>query len=381
MKKTICGWFLLLMLIFGTSISHADEGVFAFESTEYQVLLKQTITLKPVAQGINGKLSYSWMSSDPNIAKVQSGKVSGTNTGTAEISCIATSETGKTYEAKCTVNVLQPVTKIAVQQRSVELPGLTAYKPEITIEPENASIKDIEWTSSNTDVVHISDDGSFHTLMSGKAVVTGKAKDGSGKTVKITITVPRVYVTEKNIKITEPEPVEFGYQFNGNGIFEVGTKGDSIRESSSENENSKITMVTLTPVKAGTSSIYFYVDGDLYTKVKITVAHSAVYDKVSCPATTVKKLLTDRTEKVGSKVSLTGEAQICVQESSETQSGTVYLRSSDGYFSFSCDNIEKISIGTSYTVYGIVKEFVSYTTETGLTYECPVIDVKNYESK
>lgn len=223
-KKTICGWFLLLMLIFGTSISQADEGVFAFESTEYQVLLKQTIMLKPIAQKIDEKLSYEWTSSNPNVAKIQSGKVSGLAVGAAEITCVATTSSGCMYEAKCWVKVLQPITKITVEERKAELPWLTTYTPNVIIEPENASIKDIEWTSSNTDVVVITDDGSFWAVGAGKAVVTGKAKDGSGKTVKVAVTVPRIYISERNIKITEPETVTLNYKTSGNGIFEIGRK-------------------------------------------------------------------------------------------------------------------------------------------------------------
>ena len=282
MKKVI-GILLACLLMVSTVAGYAEDEKISFENESYQVLVKKTITLKPGTQGIEEKLKYEWESSNPEIAKVKAGKVTGVAAGTATITCTATGKSEKTYTAQCTVEVLQPVTKITTAQKKVELPSDVSFSPEITVEPENATIKNLEWSTSNPNVIMVFDEGVFkdgriRTTGAGKATLTGKATDGSGKSVKITVTVPKVYVTQKKITITDPKGVEFGYQYNVSGFLTMGIQGDAISTDGMDDKDG-LEMMRLIPQKAGTSSIIFTVNGRKALTVKVTVEKSALSEK------------------------------------------------------------------------------------------------------
>lgn len=57
------------------------------------------------------------------------------------------------------------------------------------VRPTNAKNKAVTWTSSNTKVATVSSTGKVTARYPGKAVITAKAKDGSGKTAKCTVIV------------------------------------------------------------------------------------------------------------------------------------------------------------------------------------------------
>lgn len=368
-----------LLLLASLNASVAKAEAFAFENATYQVIVKKSITLKPIAQDIEGKLSYEWESSDKEIATVSKGKVKGVSVGSATITCTATGKDGKAYTAECKIEVLQPVTKITAEETKMELPSGVEFLPEVKIEPENASNKEIEWTSSNEKVVHVFPEGKATTLGTGKATLTGTACDGSGKKIKITVTVPKVYVTSKNITIDSPEGVEFGSKTNISGIFSTSIKGDAFYTESMDSDKDGLDWVRLMPSKAGSGSIVFRGNGSTLVTVKVKVEHSAVYDEVSCPKTTVKALLEKGEAAIGENVGLTGEVAEFRPDKETGDAGKLYLKTKDGYFCFWYKTAGLTPMGKTFTIYGPITGFETYETETGLKYECPVIELKGVE--
>ncbi len=275
--------------------------------------------------------------------------------------------------------VLQPVTKITVEETKMELPSGVYFLPEVKIEPENASNKEIEWTSSNEKVVHVFAEGKATTLGAGKATLTGTACDGSGKKVKVTVTMPKVYVTSKNITIDSPEGVEFGSQTNISGFFTTSIKGDAFYTESMDSDKDGLDWMRLMPSKAGSGSIVFKGNGSTLATVKVKVEHSAVYDEVSCPKTTVEALLEKREAAIGEKVGLTGEVAEYRPDKDTGEAGKLYLKAKDGYFCFWYGTAGLTLMGKTFTIYGPITGFETYETETGLTYECPLIELKSAE--
>lgn len=381
MKKNNTFFLVLscLLLLAALNVHTAKAEAFAFENATYQVLVKKSIELKPVAQDIEGKLDYEWESSDKEIATVSQGTVKGVAVGSATIVCTATNKDGQTYTAECKVEVLQPVTKITADETKLELPSDIYFLPEVKIEPENASNKEIEWTSSNEKVVHVFPKGKAVTRSAGKATLTGTACDGSGKKVTITVTVPKVYVTSKNITIDSPEGVEFGSQINMSGIFSTSIKGDAFNTESMDSDKDGLDWMRLMPSKAGSGSIVFRGNGSTLATVKVKVEHSAVYDEVSCPKTTVEALLEKGEAAIGEKVGLTGEVAEFKPDKNTGNAGKLYLKAKDGYFCFWYGTAGLTTIGEKFTIYGPITGFETYETETGLTYECPVIELKSAE--
>ncbi len=118
----------------------------------------------------------SWSSSKPSVAKVNSaGVVNGKKTGTAVITATAD---GKTYT--CKVTVRQAVTGIQLNKASVSRKKGKSVKLKAKVEPADAYQKGIVWMSSNSNIASVSSKGKVTAKSQGNAVITAKAKDGSG---------------------------------------------------------------------------------------------------------------------------------------------------------------------------------------------------------
>ena len=133
--------------------------------------------------------TVTWSSSDTSIATVSTaGKVSAVAVGTATITA-TTTDGGIT--ATCAVTVIQPATKVSLDHStlSIKLSG-SDVTLNATISPDNATIKDVKWTSSNIKVATVGADGTVHPVASGTAVITAASVQDSTKTAKCTVTVP-----------------------------------------------------------------------------------------------------------------------------------------------------------------------------------------------
>ncbi len=406
--KKICFLFVCILCIVMCSISCAENSVFAFEDPEYAVLVGKTLKLKPIAQNIEGKLTYSWSSSDENIATVNNGSVKGIAGGEVTITCTATTKAEETYSASCKVIVNIPIKSITASEKSIEIApgpfGTSArfldvdevdghyylYKPTITIAPEDASVQTLEWSSSKPEVADVTEDGIIVGIRAGTATITGKAIDGSGKSVKIKVTVPKCYVTSDNVTIDDPSGVTIGYIFtSANGINSYGmkTKGDLV-DFDYLDDVDEMTMLRLIPIKAGSGSISLTHNGRTAATIKIKVEHSAVYDDVSYPAISFSELLSNPEQYINSKTHFTctiikteaKEINLPNSSNNEAKSkycGLIYgVLEEEGerqYVIFEHDQALLFTPGESYTIYGIISKFVEYQGETGLNYTCPYL--------
>ncbi|MBQ9061608.1 MAG: Ig-like domain-containing protein [Eubacterium sp.] len=171
-----------------------------------------------------------WSSGNENVAKVDSkGVVTAVNAGTAKITCTAAD--GSNKKAVCTVTVTKPqataantTTKAAqttantsstssgtpsttpstTPPAAVKVSSITiADAPEkmkvdeksqlkVTVLPDNAANKSVSFTSSDEQVLKVDTEGNLEAVNPGEAVITVTAKDGSGISAKVNITVAAV---------------------------------------------------------------------------------------------------------------------------------------------------------------------------------------------
>ena len=104
--------------------------------------------------------------------------------GTAKITC--TSEYGN-FIAECTVTVRIPVSSIVLNTNSISLKKGESYSLSAQVIPENATDKNIIWTSSNSDIAIVKD-GLVTAVNTGEATITAASADGS-KTAACAVTV------------------------------------------------------------------------------------------------------------------------------------------------------------------------------------------------
>lgn len=377
-KKRLPVYILILLLCILPMASIAS-AVFAFDAPSYDLYVGKTLKTKPVAQGIDGKLTYTWSSSDENVAAVKDGTVKGISAGKAVITCIGTAKDGASYKASFTANVLIQITKITADSKEITLAPVDrkvssyqTYTPVLTIEPENASNKELEWSSSSG-VASVDESGRIVSSWgAGTATITGKAKDGSEKSVKIKVTVPKCYVTENSITITEPSGAEFAYIYasvNGISMYSTRVKGNFFEIDERDDDETGMSIVNVKPVKAGSGSISFVRNGSTLATVKIKVEKSAIRDKSTYPIMDIEKVIANKESSIGLRVHQEG---IIVGVDGETVFAYVENESRQ-YFSFVRKYNQFFEKDDKYLIYGVIKEFVPFTSETGLSYDCPLL--------
>lgn len=135
--------------------------------------------------------NVTWSSSNTSVASVSSyGQVSAKSAGTATITCRAADGSGK--YATCRVSVESAtvyVSSITLNKTSVSLNVGGTSQLSASVYPTTATNRSVSWTSDDTSVATVSSNGLVTAKSAGTAVITCKAKDGSGKKTTCTIIV------------------------------------------------------------------------------------------------------------------------------------------------------------------------------------------------
>lgn len=143
-----------------------------------------TATIKP--DNASNK-QVSWKSEDETIATVSNGKVKAIKPGNAVI-IVTTSDGNKT--ASCSIKVnekIYHVESVTLDKTSLELTEGDEATLTATVLPENASNKNILWSSSNENVATVSN-GLVKAVAPGTTSIIAKSEDGE-KTATCEITV------------------------------------------------------------------------------------------------------------------------------------------------------------------------------------------------
>ena len=149
--------------------------------------IAQSKTLKATVKPSNAtNKDVTWRSSNSMIARVsQSGKVTALKPGTVTISCI--SDDG--VKATCKVTCVIGVESVELNKSSLTLKKGASKTLKATIEPTNATIKDVTWYSSDKSIAKVDKNGKVTAVKKGTATITCKTKQGGYKTtcvVKVT---------------------------------------------------------------------------------------------------------------------------------------------------------------------------------------------------
>ena len=142
-----------------------------------------TVSFSPA--GATNK-AVTFESSDESVATVdEEGNVTGVKAGKATIT-VTTEDGGKT--ATCEVTVTVPVTGVRLNVTEREILKGNAGIIIATVEPEDATNKNVTWSSSDESVVKVNQEGEITARAEGKATVTVTTEDG-GYTAECEVTV------------------------------------------------------------------------------------------------------------------------------------------------------------------------------------------------
>ena len=146
--------------------------------------------------------NLTWSSSDDAVVSVsQDGEVTAVAEGTATVT-VAT-EDGELM-AECKVIVRIPVQSVSLDKTTLQLPIGEKYLFTATIVPENATNSKMTWTSSDDEVVTVTDEGEITAIKAGAATITVTTEDG-GKTAECAVEAIFVPVESVTLDYTELE--------------------------------------------------------------------------------------------------------------------------------------------------------------------------------
>lgn len=153
----------------------ADESIavesIELDSTDTKVAVDAMLQLNVEFTPFNAtETEVVWESSNENVVQVlDSGLIIGKGEG---IATITASVKGTDIKATCFVEVYIPVTSIKLSKKSVTLYQEDTYTIEAECEPENATNKRVIYSSSNTDVAVVDENGVVTAIAPGNASIS-----------------------------------------------------------------------------------------------------------------------------------------------------------------------------------------------------------------
>ena len=223
----------------------------SYEMTEGdEVILSATVS----PENATNK-NVSWSSSNTSVANVDNGKVTALKAGTATIT-VKTEDGNKTATCEVTVNAkVYPVTGVTLDKTSYEMTEGDELTLTATVSPENATNKNVSWSSSNTSVANV-DNGKVTALKAGTATITVKTEDGN-KTATCEVTVnAKVYpVTGVTLDKTSYEMTEGDELTLTATVNPENATNKNISWSSSNTSVATVNNGKVTALKAGTATI------------------------------------------------------------------------------------------------------------------------------
>lgn len=167
------------------------ESVSVKASTTIQIGGNETLVATVLPANAYDK-SVSWSSSDTDVATVSNtGVVTAVAVGQADITA-TTTDGGR--KATCTVTVSPiAVTGISVKSSTIIAKGETETLVPV-FSPSNATNKNVQWTSDNSEIASVNENGVVSAVAKGTATITATTVDG-GFTASCEVSVVGTTVT------------------------------------------------------------------------------------------------------------------------------------------------------------------------------------------
>ena len=163
----------------------------ALDTTSVDLLVAEIITLSVTITPETATVKdVEWTSSDETVATVENGVVTAHNVGLATITATTTDGTNLSASCEVTVNAI-PVESIVLDKNAITIKTSETITLSATIMPENATIHDVVWSTSDESVATV-DAGFVTALGVGKATITATTTDGTNLSASCEVTVEPV---------------------------------------------------------------------------------------------------------------------------------------------------------------------------------------------
>lgn len=267
-KYILCWSIFVCMILCCLSSAYAADPVFV-----EQIVVDQETVIVPVGKTVSIKATVEpknatsknldWVSQDEAIATVSNGKIKGIACG--ETTVVITAKDEKAASINIRVVVIQGVKKINLPENKVSLAPGARHQLSGSVEPEDASIQTLSWSSSNEKIAVVDDTGLVTAVGKGSASITAVATDGSGVKASVSVKVENydlVFLSRK------PQKVEYQYSGTGNLKVRGSVKNGNVSIPDIDVEmwtsvmgSPAVKEVEVTPVKPGTDVITITANG------------------------------------------------------------------------------------------------------------------------
>ena len=192
-SRALCALMLSLVLVFvGCSEEPTPTAVTSvtLDSTSMTLIEGESQRLTATVSPSNAEnKTVIWISSNSSVASVKDGVVTAIKAGNATIT-VKTDDGGKTATCEVAVNTkLYPVESVSLNKTSYEVTEGDEFTLTASVKPDNATNKNVTWSSSNTSVATVTN-GKVTTLKTGTVTITVKTEDG-GKTATCEVFVKK----------------------------------------------------------------------------------------------------------------------------------------------------------------------------------------------
>lgn len=170
-------------------VGYADVTGVSVSPASKTLEVGDSVSLKSVVKPSTASKTVTYTSSNPAVAAVSS---KGVVKAVASGSAVITAKAG-TKKATCKVVVKEKavdVTGVVLDQENISLTVTETSQLIATVNPEDASDKSLQWTSSNPVVAKVNGEGLVSALAEGEATITVTAGNGKFKD-SCTVTVRR----------------------------------------------------------------------------------------------------------------------------------------------------------------------------------------------
>ena len=133
----------------------------------------------------------SWISTNSDVVSVTAeGLITALSEGSAQI--IATTADGSNLSAICEISVEKQfieITQIQISPSSERIPVGQSVKLNAIVTPDDATSPNVLWSSTNTSVATVSQDGYVEAVAEGEAIIIASTQDGSNLSATCKISV------------------------------------------------------------------------------------------------------------------------------------------------------------------------------------------------
>lgn len=295
---------ILTILCLGFTFAACEKGTTAFldireENASVQAGSQIALTLS--SEGLDGDVV--WSSSIPSRATVSD---KGVVTGILPGEVVISASCGELRD-QCVVTVLEsdgeddpfPVLELSQETASLQVGGSLPIEAKVLLDGDEVSGATITFTSQNTDIVQVSDNGVLTGLKSGTGAVIVKAEyDGKimEKTVWVTVVIDasiavdkqsaQLYLSGENssVSVTVTEKILNEAAYEGEISFSVKNGYPACVELAVSED-----CVTITAKEVGETVVeaYFMVEN---TKISTEIAISVVKEQKELPSMIFNKL-------------------------------------------------------------------------------------------